>query len=220
MARVGYKKIEKREREEKDKAEVNAEATKLDISKEPMAVEETQESMQGLCVGVLDGGEGVFMKGIGQCRRLNHRIGRLGRKLRLPQMRSLVRGGLGGGCCRGRRDSRSDRVIFIDDNMQTIVLIIVRDRRRGRRRRRRCQNGTKISCNLRIKRNLGIMLFMVKSRRKKRRGRIEIGRDAAAFFSDLNFRFLLMHYIIIYEHQIQIQQNYRNPNPQNKIYYL
>lgn len=78
MARVGYKKIEKRKREEKDKAEVNAEATKLDIAEEPMAVEETQESMQGLSVGVLDGGERVFMKGIGQGRRLNHRIGRLG----------------------------------------------------------------------------------------------------------------------------------------------
>lgn len=25
--------------------------------------------------------------------------------------------------------------------------------------------------------------------------RVEIGRDAGAFFSDLNFRFLLMHYI-------------------------
>lgn len=30
---------------------------------------------------------------------------------------------------------------------------------------------------------------------EKWRRRIVIGRDAAAFFSDLNFRFLLMHHI-------------------------
>lgn len=59
---MGHKKIEKREREEKNKAEVNAEATKLDVAEEPMAVEETQESMKGLSVGVLDGGKRVFMK--------------------------------------------------------------------------------------------------------------------------------------------------------------
>lgn len=131
-------------------------------------------------------------------------------------MGSLVRGGLGGGC-KGRRDSWGNRVIFIDDNMQTIILIILRDRRRERRRRRRCQNGTKISSNLRIKRNLGIMLFVVKSRRKKWRGGIEIGRDAAAFFSDLNFRFLLMHYISYTNTKLKRQRNYRNSNKKKTI---
>jgi hypothetical protein len=32
-------------------------------------------------------------------------------------------------------------------------------------------------------------------REEERWGWVEIGRDAAAFFSDLNFGFLLMHYI-------------------------
>ena len=50
------------------------------------------------------------------------------------------------------------------------------------------------------KRGLGLFGMVKKmsgSRRReeKRRRWIEIGRDATAFFSDLNFRFLLMHYI-------------------------
>lgn len=51
----------------------------------------------------------------------------------------------------------------------------------------------------RVMGKLGIVgLFVVDRRRgreEERRSWVEIGRDAAAFFSDLNFRFLLMHYI-------------------------
>jgi hypothetical protein len=56
-----------------------------------------------------------------------------------------------------------------------------------------------------LKRLLGIRgkvgvvgLFVVDrggGREEERRSWVEIGRDAAAFFSDLNFGFLLMHYI-------------------------
>jgi hypothetical protein len=50
-----------------------------------------------------------------------------------------------------------------------------------------------------IRGKLGVVgLFVVDrggGREEERRSWVEIGRDAAAFFSDLNFGFLLMHYI-------------------------
>lgn len=36
-----------------------------------------------------------------------------------------MRGGLGGGGCRGRRNGRGNWVIFIDDNMKTTTFIII-----------------------------------------------------------------------------------------------
>ncbi|GER43227.1 beta-carotene isomerase D27 [Striga asiatica] len=67
-------------------------------------------------------------------------------------------------------------VLFVDEDLKGGV-------EAGRRRRTR----------------MGILgkvwVFLGKRRRRERWGRVEIGRDAAAFCSDLYFRFFLMHYI-------------------------
>lgn len=63
------------------------------------------------------------------------------------------------------------------------------------------------------------MLFMMKRGRSKRRGGIEIGRDAAAFFSDLNFRFLLMHYIS-HTNTIQTKNKKGSQNTTNYTIFL
>lgn len=42
-----------------------------------------------------------------------------------------------------------------------------------------------------------VVMFLVKNGVVEWWCGVEIGRDATAFFSDLNFRFLLMHYITI-----------------------
>lgn len=66
----------------------------------------------------------------------------------------------------------------------------------GSRRRRRGRNCV-ILRKRRIDQNLRRRAGSGSRRQEKRRRRVEIGRDATAFFSDLNFRFLLMHYITI-----------------------
>lgn len=61
---MGDKKVEKREGKKKDKAEVDAESTKLEVAEKAMAVEKTQESVQTLSLGMWGRGEMVFMKRI------------------------------------------------------------------------------------------------------------------------------------------------------------
>lgn len=101
------------------------------------------------------------------------------------QKGSLVRGGLGG----GRGGARDNWVIsIVNQDLKG------RHRRRGRRRKNQSLRG-------RSRRgvNMGVGRFVMKRRRRRKKGwcGIEIGREATAFFSDLNFRFLLMHYIHI-----------------------
>lgn len=100
-------------------------------------------------------------------------------------MRSLERGGLG-----GKRVIRLLLVlliIVIDEDLEGWVIYS-----RGRRRRV-MRMGME---------NLGKMgMFLGERRRGEGWCGVEIGRDAAAFCSDLYFRFFLMHYISVNQNQ-------------------
>lgn len=174
-------KVEEGETEEEDETEVEAE-TAAEVAE--VVVEMGQEFLRPIvkkiefCRWV-----GVSMEGIGESRGLGEGTGEL-----LLKMGPFERGGLGG-----------KRVILL---RLLLLLILVVDEDceggigSGRRRRRRI--------GMEILGKMGV--FLGEGGRGQRWGRVEIGRDAAAFCSDLYFRFFLMHYIRKKFHQ--------NANPQ------
>lgn len=122
-----------------------------------------------------------------------------GERTRLGQKGSLVRGRRRG---RRRRRRWGNRVIF-----RRVLVNYLRENSNRRRLRRRCycrrrrRPGRRCCIGLLLQTMMimellllviwQVMMMMMNSGRFG----IKIGRDAAAFFSDLNFRFLLMHYI-------------------------
>lgn len=118
---------------------------------------------------------GVSMEGIGEGRGLGEGTGEL-----LLKVGPFERGGLG-----GKRVILLRRllllILVVDEDCEGGVGSVLRRRRRRRRRR------------IEILGEMGV--FLGEGGRGQRWGRVEIGRDAAAFCSDLYFRFFLMHYI-------------------------
>lgn len=110
----------------------------------------------------------ISVEGVGERRGLGEGTGEL-----LLKMGSFERGGLGG-----------KGVILL--RLLLLILIVDEDFESGIGSRGR--RGWRIG--MEIQRKMGVFLG-----ERGRRGGVEIGRDAAAFCSDLYFRFLLMHYI-------------------------
>lgn len=90
-------------------------------------------------------------------------------------MGSFERGGLGG-----------KRVILL---LLLLILIVDEDFKGGIGSRGRTGRWIRME----IQRRMGV--FLGEGGRREGWGGVEIGRDAAAFCSDLYFRFFLMHYI-------------------------
>lgn len=190
---MGNQEIEERQGEENDEAEVNpydaAEVVKLVVE-----VGMTQNSKR---VRTLRSRRSrikrVLMQGITQSGGFHHRVNRrIGRIIPgNPRKNPLVRGGLpAGGHRGGRGGGGGNRAIAVIDNdlkRRSIIIVPAGVRRTKDQRMRVIETA-----------NLGMLL--VKRRRRRKQNRIEIGRDATAFFPDLNFRLLLMHYLYTNKH--------------------